>query len=47
MRDSPFMGQPFQVQGLHRWTVLRRGHDCQEGRLVALINLLSKVLGTN
>ena len=32
------MRQPFQVQGLHRWTVLRRGRDCEEGRHVALIN---------
>ena len=36
--DSPFMGQPFQVQGLHRWTTLKRGCDCEEGRHVALIN---------
>ena len=36
------MGQPFQVQGLHRWTVLRRGSDCEEGRHVALINFCKK-----
>ena len=32
------MGQPFQVQGLHRWTELRRGCDCEESRHVALIS---------
>ena len=32
------MGQPFQVQGLHRWTALRRGRDCEEGLHAALIN---------
>ena len=31
-------GTTFQVQGVHRWTGLSRGHDCEEGRYVALIN---------
>ena len=39
---SPCRGTPFQVQGLHRWTTLRRGHDCEEGRHVVLINLFVK-----
>ena len=36
------MGQPFQVQSLHRWMALRRGRECEEGRHVALINLFLK-----
>ena len=39
---SSHRGTPFQVQGLHRWTTLRRGRDCEEGRHVALINLFVK-----
>ena len=39
---SPHCGTPFQVQGLHRWTALKRGRDCEEGRHVALINLFIK-----
>ena len=38
----PLWDNPFQVQGLHRWTTLIRGHDCEEGRHVALINLFVK-----
>ena len=33
----PVVGPPFQVQGVYRETVLRRGHVYEEGRLVALI----------
>ena len=33
----PSRGSPFQVQGLHRWTALRRGRDIEEGQHVALI----------
>ena len=48
-RISPFMGQPFQVQGRHQWTALRRGRDWEKGGHVALVNLFvkRKVLGTN
>ena len=35
---SPHRGIPFPMQGLHRWTTLRQGRDCEEGRHVALIN---------
>ena len=31
-------GITFQVQGVHWWTGLSRGRDCEEGRHVALIN---------
>ena len=31
-------GTTFQVQGVHWWTALSRGHDCEEGRHVALKN---------
>ena len=30
------------VQGVHRWTTLSRGRDCEEGRHVALINHFCK-----
>ena len=33
----PVVGPPFQVQGVYRETALRRGHDYEEGRHVALI----------
>ena len=35
-------GTTFQVQGVHRWSALSRGCDCEEGRHVALINPLCK-----
>ena len=36
----PVVGPPFQVQGVYRETALRRSHDCEEGRHVALTILL-------
>ena len=35
-------GTTFQVQGVHRWTVLSQGYDCGEGQHVALINPFRK-----
>ena len=32
----PFVGPPFQVQGVYKETALRRGRDCEEGQHVAL-----------
>ena len=34
----------FQVQGVHRWTALTRGHNCEEGQHVALINPFCKIV---
>ena len=34
----------FQVKGIHLWTVLSRGRDCEEGQHVALINHFVKCL---
>ena len=36
----PVVGPPFQVQGVYKETMLQRGRDCQEGRLVALVLIL-------
>ena len=36
-------GKTFQVQGVHRWTTLIRGCNCEEGQHVALINLFVKL----
>ena len=36
-------GKTFQVEGVHRWTTLIRGHGCEEGQHVALINLFVKL----
>ena len=39
-RGSPFMGKIFRVQDKHRWTVLIRGRNYEEGQHVALIFIL-------
>ena len=39
----PIVGPPFQVQGVYRETTLRRGHDCEGDRHVALSNIFVKV----
>ena len=36
----PFVGSPFQVQGVFRKTALLRGRDYEAGRTVALIHVL-------
>ena len=36
-------GKTFYVQGVHRWTTLIRGHNCEEGQHLALINLFEKL----
>ena len=33
---SPFLGKTFQVQGVHWWMALIRGHNSEESRVVAL-----------
>ena len=33
----------FKVQGVHRWMVLIRGRNCEEGQHVALINSFVKL----
>ena len=30
--STPFMGPPFQVQGVNRCTTLTRGRNCEESR---------------
>ena len=37
---SPYTGKTFQVQDLHRWMVLIRGHKDEESRLVDLYFIL-------
>ena len=39
-----FYGKTFQVHGVHRWTMLIRGRNYEEGQHVALINLFVKNL---
>ena len=36
-------GKTFQVQGVHRWKTLFRGHNYEEGQHVALINHFVKL----
>ena len=36
-------GKTFQVQGVHRWTTLIQGRNCEERQHVALINLFVKL----
>ena len=36
-------GKTFKVHGVHQWTVLIRGCNCEEGQHVALINLFVKL----
>ena len=44
---SPLRGTPFQVQGVYREMVLRRGHGYEEGGCVALILPLSNIFVKN
>ena len=36
-------GKTFQAQGVHRWTTLFRGRNCEEEQHVAMINLFVKL----
>ena len=36
-------GKTFQMNGIHQWMALIRGHNCEEGRRVALINFFVKL----
>ena len=44
---SPHRGTPFQVQGVCRETILTRGRDCEESRVVALVLTFIKYIRTN
>ena len=42
-RSSPFMGPPFQVQGVHRCTALTRGRSYEESQVVVCIHFCKDV----